>query len=337
MLLVKENLKKLDKNFIKALFIIHNDMDGRGCEILGRFYFPDKEIDYVVIEADEGDSTLVKYLNGEIKYDLIIMADLSFKNKDTLNLIEKYIEDGNQFYLIDHHKTALGFKDYEWAYISSEIDGEQNSGTELLYHFLNIQVSKKDEPKEIVELIRSYDTWDWFKTNNTKAKDLVQLFEYDHEAFVKSMLDKLKNNKPIFSNEDLLILKVLNNCNETYAKKTAGERYDFVKDGHKMTLVLANQLQGLVANEIFKQDNSIEMIVFLVTAKKLSFRSTDEKIDTLIYSKGLGGGGHRNASGCALPKHVQNYIEKNILNNYSQYGFIDVIKDKFSKWINIFK
>lgn len=320
----KEFLTKLNLEFKKGLLIIHNDMDGRGCEILGKCFFPSR-FDYVILNAGETDKTLANYLRSN-KYDLIIMADLSFKEKETLELVKKFNDSGKQFFLVDHHDLAMDYSKYPWAFVSIATDGVRNSGTELLYHFFCKQSESKnsnrlkkinnDILKELVELIRSYDTWDWFKTNNLKAKDLAQLFEYKHEEFVKNIVSRIrKNTSYLLSEKDIMTLEVLNNVNKSYAKKTSKERYDFNYHGFKYTLVVANQLQGLVANEIFAEDDSIEMIVFIVTVKKLSFRSTDDKFDTLVFSKSLGGNGHRNASGCDIPKDVVEYMLNNILGN----------------------
>lgn len=68
--------------------------------------------------------------------------------------------------LLDHHKTALHFNDYDWGkVIVEQEDGKLASATSLLYEYLadNGYLEEKPAISEFVELVRQYDTWEWEK------------------------------------------------------------------------------------------------------------------------------------------------------------------------------
>lgn len=306
--------ERLNLNFKKALFIIHNDGDGRGCEILARVYLPNRlnDIEFKVIEASNGDISLKEAINSNL-YDLIIMGDCSFKEENTLILVKEYISKGNQLFLIDHHKNAMEYEEYNWAFVSVEEEGIKNSGTELLYQFLNQQIGYNEAPKEFVELIRSYDTWDWFKTKDQRPVDLNVLFFFDKEEFVNDMVENINNSKPVFNEKQSMTLKILNKCNKNYIEKSIENIEIISYEDKKVGIIVANQLQGLIANDVFLKYPELSFIVFIASTKKLSFRSTADRENVFLIAKELGGGGHREASGCDISESLGMYIKENIL------------------------
>ena len=305
-------VKDLDV-FNRGLIIRHDDTDGVGCEILAKIYCPNK-FDYVECKAGKVDPILKKYLI-EGSYDLIIVADLSFDKEETLNLVKKYIEAGNQFYLVDHHKNAMKYDGYDWAYVSIEVDGLKNSGTELLNRFFTEKIGIKDNKAliDFVELVRAYDTWDWFASNNIDAKNLVELFEYNKELFIEDMISKILNNKEIINDNDRVKLEIISQVNKNYINKTSEEIEIFNYEGKHIALVVANQLQGFIANKIFELNPEVQLIVFIVSPKVISLRSTDDRMNAFEIAKRNGGGGHRNACGYTLNDKLYNHIINNIL------------------------
>ena len=196
--------KDLNLNFKNCLFIIHDDIDGAGCEILAKVYMPNKlcNLNFKTIDAKNGDVEVQKAINSGL-YDAIIMGDCSFRFNESLTLILRYIGAGNQFFLVDHHKNAMEFESFDWAFISvAELkngDLVKNSGTELMYQFLNQQIepNQSETIKTFVELVRNYDTWDWFKDKWQEPVNLVALFEFDHEMFVVDMVNNIKDRKSV--------------------------------------------------------------------------------------------------------------------------------------------
>lgn len=307
--------KLLNLDFKNCLFIIHNDEDGAGCEVVAKVYMPDKWLNFKMIDAKDGDIALKNAINSGL-YDLIIMGDCSFKSKESLDLVLDYIVGKNQFFLVDHHENAMEFKDFDWAFVSIAefCDGVsvKNSGTELMYQFLNQQIRPKEckTIKEFVELSRSYDTWDWFKTKDQGPVDLVALFEFDYKMFVDEMIYNINHLNPVFDKKQKFLLEVLNTMNKAYIDKSVDAIDFFYHDNKKIAILVANQLQGLIANEVFNRYPDVSFIVCVVSPTKLSFRSSDgrEEIFTLVHS--LGGGGHRNAGGCDIPNKLIDAVKE---------------------------
>lgn len=338
------NIKKiLNLQFKNCLFIIHNDLDGRGCEVVVKTFMGNNYsgISFEVIEADDGDISLKEAIYSGL-YDLIIMSDCSFRNKGTLGCVENYISEGNQFFLVDHHKNAMEYENYDWSFVSIEENGVKNSGTELLYKFLIQQleksytnedynlilnpVLKNDKLKEFVELVRKYDTWDWFKENNLNSSNLATLCAFDGNGFVKDMVNSITNNSPIFDNKQQMILEIINKSDKAYIERCM-KNVKTVKMGKNKTIavIAANQLQGAIANETFKVYQNISYIIFIVSATKLSLRSRDDKEDVFVIANAFNGGGHRNAAGLSLP----NKMLKIIKFVFKSYLKVRIFKMKF--------
>ena len=151
----------------------HNDLDGVGCGILAKLAF--------------GEQVKVRYnsissLNREIEYFLendepdtfLFVTDLT-PNEDNEKRLNDFYNAKGKVQLIDHHKSALHFNDYEWGYISVEDhEGKLTSATSLLYEYLVQQILLKPTAaiSEFVELVRQYDTWEWEKNGNHQAHSL---------------------------------------------------------------------------------------------------------------------------------------------------------------------
>ena len=51
--------------------------------------------------------------------------------------LDAFYQDGGKVQLLDHHKTALHFNDYEWGHVQVEDDeGKLTSATSLFYEYL---------------------------------------------------------------------------------------------------------------------------------------------------------------------------------------------------------
>jgi uncharacterized protein len=138
----------------------HNDLDGVGCGILAKLAF--------------GDQVNVRYnsiagLNHEVEWFLengdkqtfLLITDLSVSEENERRL-DEFHQAGGKVQLLDHHKTALHFNDYEWGHIMVEDEeGKLTSATSLLYEYLvkNEMMEPADAVAEFVELVRQYDTW----------------------------------------------------------------------------------------------------------------------------------------------------------------------------------
>jgi len=103
----------------------HNDLDGVGCGILAKLAFNDKvKVRYNSITAL--DREIEFFLENDQQKTFLFITDLSPNKENEEKLHDYYLATGN-VQLLDHHKTALHFNQYEWGKVL--IEDEQGSLT----------------------------------------------------------------------------------------------------------------------------------------------------------------------------------------------------------------
>ena len=155
----------------------HNDLDGVGCGILAKLAFG-KEIKVRYNSVSGLDREVEWFLENDDQDTFLFITDLSVNAENEVRL-EQFYQDGGKVQLLDHHKTALHFNEYNWAQVTvEEEEGKLASATSLLYEYLTSHhlLEPTDAITEFVELVRQYDTWEWEKNNNDRAQRLNALF-----------------------------------------------------------------------------------------------------------------------------------------------------------------
>ena len=159
---------------MKVLLFTHEqDIDGMGSVILGNMAF--KHFDYVPCKTFEIDINFKKYIdNGKIyDYDLIFVTDLCL-HEPILTFIDNDKILRNKVLVLDHHKTEITNAKYDFVNVVLECSKGPTSGTYLFYEYLINKkfLERKLVLEELVEWTRQYDTWDWVKYDNKKARML---------------------------------------------------------------------------------------------------------------------------------------------------------------------
>ena len=116
----------LSNKFNNAIQISDTDLDGIGAVIVSKVLFPNIE---QILPQDREliDSTLEDIiLSG--KYNTVLMTDCSPSSESTIKLINKFVEEGNDFVLLDHHKTALDLNKYSWSKLKEDTNGVKHCG-----------------------------------------------------------------------------------------------------------------------------------------------------------------------------------------------------------------
>lgn len=200
----------------KTLLITDVDLDGAGSKIIMNFLYPEAEV--LIAERNEVDKAVIESIYSG-KYNKIIMTDCSMKNWETVNMVNEFIWNGNQFYLLDHHVSASWLNEQHWADVIIEKDMTLMCGTRLFYDWIIGENEKKNKEfadyiknhfGEFVELVRLYDTWDWKRTNDMDAYNLSRLFDFKgRDEFCKDIISNLGPNKKLISEKILLSVKFL--------------------------------------------------------------------------------------------------------------------------------
>jgi len=282
----------------------HNDLDGVGCGILAKLAFNDKvKIRYNSIAAL--DREIEFFLQNDQQKTFLFITDLS-PNEENEKRIHDYYQATGNVQLLDHHKTALHFNQYEWGKVLIEDEqGFLTSATSLYYQYLVIHglLEKTDAISEFVELVRQYDTWEWEKNGNLQAQRLNALFFLvSIEEFEEKMLERLKTSDHFdFDDFEKKILSMEEEKTERYIRRKKRELIQTTLGEYYAGVVYAESYLSELGNELGKENQHLDYIAMInMGSKKISFRTIHDHIDVSAIAAKYGGGGHQKAAGCSL-------------------------------------
>lgn len=290
---------------MKVLLFTHEqDIDGMGSVILGNLVF--KDFHYVPCKTFEIDSNFKKYMddNSIYNYDLIFVTDLCL-HEPILTIINNDEQLKNKVLVLDHHKTEIENAIYDFVKVILECSKGPTSGTYLFYEYLisNKYLESKCVLEELVELTRQYDTWDWVKYNNKKARLLHLLFEQvGYREYIDIMSNIIKNNNSIvFSNKQLEIINDWENQFKIDSKKILESMvvYPVIIEGieYKVGYMHAKYKYRNDLNELVKKNNiyDVDLIgMIFPDMDVVSYRGVKE-MDVSIVPTYFGGKGHKGA------------------------------------------
>ncbi|OES45330.1 DHH family phosphoesterase [Domibacillus iocasae] len=282
----------------------HNDLDGVSCGILAKLAF--------------GSNVSVRYnsisgLNQEVEWFLengdsstfLFITDLSVNEENEQKLNEFY-QTGGKVQLLDHHKTALHLNNYGWGHVAvEEEEGRLASATSLFYDYLltHEHLAPSAVTAEFVELVRQYDTWEWEKFGNEKAKRLNALFFLlSIDEFEEKMITRLKTGDRFFFDEfEEKILDMEERKTERYIRRKRRELVQAPIENQFAGIVFAESYHSELGNELSKDCPHLDYIAIVnAGSKRISFRTAHDSVDVSQTAGFFGGGGHAKAAGCSL-------------------------------------
>lgn len=285
----------------------HNDLDAVGCGIVARCAFGEK-VDIRYNSVSGLDVQLAKYLekaSDRKKKGILFITDLSV-NETNADTLEQYIQGGGKVRLLDHHKTSLHLNRHAWASVQVNYeDGRFASATSLLYEYL-VQhglLKARRAYAEFVELVRQYDTWEWERKGNVRAKRLNDLFFLvSMDDFEEMMVERLQSEDGFDFNEfEQRILDLEEEKIERYVRRKKRELVQTMIGGKLAGIVHAESYHSELGNELGKEYGHLDYIAIInVGGKKVSLRTIHDQIDVSEIAGTYGGGGHQKAAGCSL-------------------------------------
>ncbi len=282
----------------------HNDLDGVGCGILAKLAFGnDVKVKYNSISGLNRE--VEWFLENEDKNTVLFITDLSVNEKNEQKL-DKFHRNGGKVQLIDHHKTALHFNDYEWGHVVVEDDeGKLTSATSLFYEYLisQQQIEPTGAIAEFVELVRQFDTWEWEKNENQEAQRLNALFFLvSIDEFEEKMISRLQSSDHFYFDEfEKKILDMEEDKIDRYIRRKRRELVQTELDGLFAGVVYAESYHSELGNELGKEYPHLDYIAILnIGGKRMGFRTIHDHVDVSAVAGEYGGGGHSKASGCSL-------------------------------------
>lgn len=286
------------------LFTHEQDIDGIGSVLLAKKAF--EELTYVPCKTFEIDNQVKKYIDDKTIYDFdkIFVTDLCI-HEPLLTLINEDELLKNKFIVLDHHKTEMQSNKYDFVNVILECDKGQTSGTYLFYEYLikYNHLKRENIYEELVELTRQYDTWEWEKHNNQKARQLHLLFEeIGYTKYIEIMTKILENNKEItFSQNEI---DIINNLEETFKKESKNIIENMITyevkiedRTYKVGYIYTPYKYRNDFSSILQKDNKndIDLVgMFFPNMNVVSYRGV-KKVDVSIVPTYFGGKGHRGA------------------------------------------
>ncbi|KJL03691.1 DHH family phosphoesterase [Priestia aryabhattai] len=288
----------------------HTDLDGVGCGVLAKLAFGDRiKIRYNSIASLNRE--VEWFLENEERNTHLFITDLSV-NEENEKRLEEFYQTGGKVQLLDHHKTALHFNEYEWGHVVVE-DNEGNlaSGTSLFYEYLieNELIQTSNAVDQFVELVRQYDTWEWEKNNNQEAHRLNALFFLiSIDEFEDKMVNRLQNSDHFFFDEfEQKILDMEEDKVERYIRRKRRELVQTSIGDYLAGIVYAESYHSELGNELGKEYPHLDYIAMLnMGGKRISIRTIHDHVDVSEVAGHYGGGGHAKAAGCSLTNEAYN-------------------------------
>jgi len=290
---------------MKVLLFTHEqDIDGIGSVIIAKIAF--QEIDYVPCKTFEIDSQFKSYIENKkiYEYDLIFVTDLCL-HEPVLSIINNDDILKNKILVLDHHKTEIANAKYDFVNVTLECSKGPTSGTYLFYQYLINNNYLKSLPvlDELTELTRQYDTWDWVKYNNSKARMLHLLFEQiGYKRYIEIIGDIIANNNTIiFSDDEISIINDWENKFKVDSVKILENMivYPVTIDNviYKVGYIYTEYKYRNDFSELIRKNNinDIDLVgMFFPNMDVVSYRGVKD-VDVSVVPTYFGGKGHSGA------------------------------------------
>ena len=307
---------------LKTFIFTHNDLDGVGCGVIGKYYFPDAYVQYC--SYDNIDDTLMYFLshNKNILSEMrIIISDIYYKQENSD--ITEMLRMAGELIICDHHATSAWLNNVDFQHNSfvNVIADSDVCGTKILFKILDNLYVMPDSTKilEFAENVNSWDVWQWFKqlpeTNDVvKLKDAINhnmaftlngaVYFYGIENFVNKMLMYFHN---FIDFDDIVSEKLVE-----FNTKQINSVTDYIKTHYEYesehygkipyTIIKLNSpnisLASLLCKNAMEPDDKFLAIYIDEDKDAVSLRCNVEGIDLSVIAKECEGGGHKDAAGC---------------------------------------
>ena len=307
---------------LKTFIFTHNDLDGVGCGVIGKYYFPDAYVQYC--SYDNIDDTLLYFLshNENILSEMrIIISDIYYKQENSD--ITEMLRMARELIICDHHATSAWLNNVDFQHNSfvNVIADSDVCGTKILFKILDDLYAMPDSTKilEFVENVNSWDVWQWVKqlpeTNDVvKLKDAINhnmaftlnvaVYFYGIENFVNKVLMYFHN----FIDFDDIVSEKLVEFNTKQINSVTDytkTHYEYESEHYgkiPYTIIKLNSpnisLASLLCKNAMEPDDKFLAIYIDEDKDAVSLRCNVEGIDLSVIAKECEGGGHKDAAGC---------------------------------------
>lgn len=295
----------------------HTDLDGVGCAVLAKITF-DSNVDIEYCNYDEINNKVNDFIYTELEPDdMCHITDISITDE----IAEDIDEKSNQFYLLDHHPTALGLNKYDWCTvkIEDEYTKLKTCGTEMYYKWLVDAGYLEDnfQLREFVSVVRDYDTWRWATIGESgiickQINDLLYL--YGRERFIDWCISRISDKQfPLLTSSDKLLLEIKQKEIDDYIDKKDKTIFTTTLCGYTCGFVFAERFFSELGNKLCIRHPELDFVAMIDMDGTVSYRSAKDNIDVgKDIAKIYGGGGHPKAAGSQFSNDIRLKTLENI-------------------------
>lgn len=287
----------------------HTDLDGVGCAILAKLAFGN-EVDISYCNYDDIDTEVREFISEENDVDMCHITDIRIIDEVAKEIDEKF----DNFYVLDHHPTALYLNKYLWCTIKIEDEEThiKTSGTEMYYHWLvdNGYLQGSDVLDTFAELVRNYDTWRWAELGEEgiickQVNDLMYL--YGRDRFITWCISQIHDCVfPRLYASDELILSIKQKEIDDYVEEKNEQLITTPMCGRVCGFVFAEKYFSELGNRLCRMHPEIDFVAMIDMSGTVSYRTVKEDIDLgKDVAQLFGGGGHPKAAGSEFSKEIQ--------------------------------
>ena len=292
---------------MKVFLISHiADADGATPVVLAKLAFNDLE--YFLLEPSEIDDYMDKCISEDFfaKYDKVFVTDLCFT--DRIGVMIDNLDLKNKIQVLDHHFSNLGMNKYDFATVIDEVDGKKESGTSLFHrylleHYPNSLLAKK-VTAELVDLVRSGDTWEWKAQNRLEARDISTLHaNYGNDRYISKYVNFIKENDSFYFDDiDKTIIEIDRRRMEEYIEDCKSKVIIKEIRGYRVGIIFAELYRSELGNDLAEYyEDEVDFIMIINMNRSISFRGIKKEFNLGEFAHLLNGYGHKMAAGAPLP------------------------------------
>lgn len=304
---------------MKIKLFAHDDYDAIGCNVLARLLFENVEVEYH--NYNTINKRLAYFLSKKEyrEYDFVYITDISV-NDNVAKLIQNHVQNNHmELKLIDHHESALGLNQYDWAFVSEYVGTQKTCATlSFKNYFMTFGTASQKELLskqvvcDLVESVRLYDSNEWREADfRTLEKYYPQqlnnlMYLMGKKRFVENLLAKIEGGSLSLSETELMMLSMDAEKFETYLRSR--NKALMVKDiqGYHAGIVFAENYVNDLSTRLMEMHPEIDFIAIIYVPFKVSFRTNKPNVNVLDIAKKYGGGGHIQSAGSNLTEQTMN-------------------------------
>lgn len=279
----------------------------------------DNNVCYVFHAYHSISNIVIETLIENIKGRNVLICDFSFK----ANIFNRMIEVTENILVLDHHKTALeNFQDIDSKYYVMDMN---HSGAFITYTyfngFLNIPYA--------VLYIEDTDIWKKALPMTEEFSSYMSTLEMTYDNYTNLLLNSnvissFEIGKVLLKQKEKIVDKHVRKMNILFMQ--ISQKYYFVANMQTDSMYVSD-----IGNKCMRIYDKINFACLLnksikYCSTKISLRSLDHRTDCSKIARLNGGGGHRNASGCASKSLIDN-IPGRVLNINEAYSILDNVYD----------